>query len=80
MTSHSAVNVYNYVVIIIMFVVLSIGILDLLQLHEICSKTTLSVPMAQFYGSLHTLVERSNEHLYICKRIILSWTKFEILN
>ena len=37
MTSHSAVNVYNYVVIIIMFVVLSIGILDLLQLHEICS-------------------------------------------
>ena len=36
----------NYVVIIIMFVVHSIGILDLLQLHEICSKTTLSVPMA----------------------------------
>ena len=61
---------YNYVVII-MFDVLSIGILDLLQLHEICSKTTLSVPMAQFHGSLHTLVERSNEHLYFCKRIII---------
>ena len=54
---------YNYVVII--------GILDLLQLHEICSKTTLSVHMAQFHGSLHTLVERSKEHLYFCKRIII---------
>ena len=63
---------YNYVVLIIMFAVLSTGILDLLQLHKICSKSSLSVPMAQFHGSLHTLVKCSNEHLYFCKRIILS--------